>query len=39
VENLIAARGSLAIAGALLLASAGELSADDFPLKSVKPFT
>jgi len=39
VETLIAVRGSLAIAGALLLASAGELSADDFPLKSVKPFT
>jgi hypothetical protein len=39
VETLIAARGSLAIAGALLLASAGESSADDFPLKSVKPFT
>src|ERR1700730_5070472 len=39
VETLIAARSSLAIAGALLLASASELSADDLPLKTVKPFT
>jgi TolB protein len=39
METLIAVRGSLAIAGTLLLASAFELLADDFPLKSVKPFT
>src|SRR5216684_3555483 len=39
METLITVRGGLAIEGALLLASAFELSADDFPLKSVKPFT
>ena len=39
METLIARHRILAIAGALLLASSIGLSADDFPLKSVKPFT
>jgi TolB protein len=39
METLIARHRILAIAGALLLASSIGLSADDFPLKSIKTFT